>query len=199
MPPPQRTGRGGIRPSISLAMLPPRSVVRDSNDGKLNDRIGVIALSSGDLFRRASGRFATGVAVLTTRAEDGAPHGITVNSVTSISLDPPLVMVAIAHDCTFLNHFETSGFFAVNVLREEQVDLSIRFAQLPEGRFTGVAWRPGLTGSPVIENVLALLDCKTVQVLDVGDHRALIGEVVEVEIGEGRPLVFFGSEYTRLQ
>ena len=107
-------------------------------------------------------------------------------------------MVAIAHECPFLNHFETSGFYAVNILREEQVDLSIRFAELPEGRFTGVPWRAGATGSPLVEGVLGMLECRTVQALDVGDHRVLIGEVVEVGIGEGRPLVFFWSEYTRL-
>ena len=149
-------------------------------------------------FRRACGLFATGVAVLTTRAPEGAPHGITINSFSSLSLDPPLVMVAIDHECTFLNVFETSGFYAVNILREDQVDLSVRFAELPEGRFTGVDWHPGVTGSPLIEGVLGVLDCRTVEVLDAGDHRVLIGEAVEVGIGEGRPLVFFGSEYTRL-
>jgi len=165
---------------------------------KPHDRIRVIALSSADDFRRACGLFATGVAVLTTRAADGVPHGITVNSFASLSLFPPLVMVAIDRDCTFLKVFETSGFYAVNILRENQVDLSIRFAQLPEGRFTGVAWSEGSTGSPVIEGVLGVIDCKTSQVIDAGDHRVLIGEVVEVGIGEGRPLVFFGSGYTRL-
>jgi flavin reductase (DIM6/NTAB) family NADH-FMN oxidoreductase RutF len=165
---------------------------------KLNDRIGVIALSSPDLFRRACSLFPTGIAVLTTRAAGGAPHGITINSFSSISLTPPLVMVAIAHDCTFLNHFETSGFFAVNFLRESEVDLSVRFAQLPEGRFTGVNWTAGVTGAPLIDGVLGILECRTVQRLDVGDHRVLIGDVVEVGIGEGRPLVFFESEYTKL-
>ena len=166
---------------------------------KLNDRIGFIALSSADLFRQACGRFATGVAVLTTRAADGTPHGLTINSFSSISLNPPLVMVAVAHECTALEHFGSSGFYAVNILREDQVDLSIRFAELPEGRFSGVPWREGLTGAPVLEGVLGVLECRTVQSVDVGDHRVLIGEVVDVGIGEGRPLVFFGSEYTKLE
>lgn len=152
-----------------------------------------------DLFRRACGLFATGVAVLTTRAPEGAPHGITINSFSSLSLTPPLVMVAIDRDCTFLNVFEASGSYAVNILREEQLDLSIRFAQLPEGRFTGVSWSPGITGSPLIDGVLGSLDCRTLEVIDAGDHRVLIGEVVEVGIAEGRPLVFFGSEYASLK
>jgi flavin reductase (DIM6/NTAB) family NADH-FMN oxidoreductase RutF len=107
-------------------------------------------------------------------------------------------MVALELDCAFLKVFETSGHYAVNILREEQVDLSIRFAELPEGRFTGVPWTASATGSPLIEGVLGVIDCRTTQVLDAGDHRVLVGEVVEVGIGEGRPLVFFGSEYTRL-
>jgi flavin reductase (DIM6/NTAB) family NADH-FMN oxidoreductase RutF len=152
-------------------------------------------LSSAPLFshefRRACGAFATGVAVLTTRASDGAPHGITVNSFCSLSLEPPLVMIAIALDCTFLNHFESCLFFAVNILREDQRDLSIRFAELPEGRFTGVDWHDTVSGSPWLDGALALLDCKTVQILDAGDHRMLIGEVLEVSVSEGRPLIFY--------
>jgi flavin reductase (DIM6/NTAB) family NADH-FMN oxidoreductase RutF len=149
-------------------------------------------------FRRACGLFATGVAVLTTRASDGTPHGITINSFCSLSLVPPLAMAAIARDCTFLNHFETSGFFAVNILRENQLDLSIRFAQLPEGRFTAVGWTAAGTGSPVIDGVLGVIDCTTIDVLDAGDHRVLIGRVLDVRIDEGRPLIFFEGQYTRL-
>jgi len=136
--------------------------------------------------------------VVTTLAPDGAPHGLTMNSFCSLSLDPPLVMVAIARDCVFLSFFESSGHFAVNILTEAQRDLSTRFAQLPEGRFNGVGWKNGLAGSPVVDGALAVIECKTVQVLDAGDHRVLIGEAVAVEGGEGRPLVFWGSEYAGL-
>jgi flavin reductase (DIM6/NTAB) family NADH-FMN oxidoreductase RutF len=149
-------------------------------------------------FRRACGLFCTGVAVLSTRADDGSPHGLTINSFSSLSLDPPLVIVAVDRDCTSFDHFDAGRFYAVNILREQQLDLSVRFAQLPEGRFTGVAWSEGATGSPVIEDVLGVIECRTIQAIPVGDHRALIGEVVSVEIGEGRPLLFFNSEYNQL-
>jgi flavin reductase (DIM6/NTAB) family NADH-FMN oxidoreductase RutF len=154
---------------------------------------------SNDLFRRACGLFTTGIAVVTTRAADGNPHGLTVNSFSSLSLAPPLVMVAIDRSCAVLRCLEASGYYAVNILREEQRNLSIRFAQLPEGRFTGVEWKAGETGSPILDGVLAVLECRTVQVVDTGDHRVLVGEVVSIAIGEGRPLVFFASEYTRLE
>jgi flavin-dependent trigonelline monooxygenase, reductase component len=150
-------------------------------------------------FRRACGLFATGVAVLTTRAADGTPHGITVNSFTSLSLVPPLVMVAIARDCTFLEPFESSGFFAVNILREEQLDLAIRFAQLPEGRFTGLCWTPAGTGSPILDKVLGVIDCTTTEIIDAGDHRVLIGRVIDFGVGEGRPLIFFQGGFTGIE
>ena len=108
-------------------------------------------------------------------------------------------MVSVAHDCTALDHFGSSGFYAVNILREDQVDLSVRFAELPEGRFTDVAWREGLTGAPVLDGVLAVLECRTVQSVDLGDHRVFIGEVIDVMISEGRPLVFFAGGYIRLE
>jgi flavin reductase (DIM6/NTAB) family NADH-FMN oxidoreductase RutF len=152
-----------------------------------------------DLFRRACGLFATGVAVVTTRAADGMPHGLTINSFSSLSLTPPLAMVAIDRDCAVLSWFESNGHYAVNILRETQLNLSIRFAQLPEGRFTGIEWREGQTGSPILDGVLAVLDCRIMQVVDTGDHRVLVGEVVDVTIGEGQPLLFFASNYARLK
>jgi len=152
-----------------------------------------------DVFRRACGLFATGVAVLTTRATDGTPHGLTINSFCSLSLDPPLVMVAIDRICSFLRTFESTGYYAVHILREEQRDLSVRFAELPEGRFTGVPWQAGVVGAPVIAGVLGVIECRTIQIIDAGDHRMLIGQVVEVGIGEGRPLVFFRSGYTGIE
>ena len=143
--------------------------------------------------------FPTGVAVVSTLAPDGAPHGLTINSFCSLSLDPPLVMVSIDRACVFLAYFESSGHFAVNILSEHQRDLSDRFAQIPEGRFSGVEWRSARTGSPLIDGSLAVIECETRQVLDAGDHRVLIGEAVAAEFGEGRPLVFFASAYARLR
>jgi flavin reductase (DIM6/NTAB) family NADH-FMN oxidoreductase RutF len=150
------------------------------------------------VFRRACSLFATGVAVLGTTDTDGAPQGLTINAFSSLSLDPQLVMVAVDQACTSIGTFETSGHYAVNILREEQRELSIRFAELEEGRFAGVPWKPGVLGSPVIEGVLGVIECRTVQVVCAGDHQVLIGQVVVVWIGEGRPLIFYKGAYTRL-
>jgi flavin reductase (DIM6/NTAB) family NADH-FMN oxidoreductase RutF len=152
----------------------------------------------GNEFRRACARFATGVCVLTTCTPDGRPHGLTVNSFTSLSLDPPLVMAAIARVSAYLAAFESSGFFAVNILTEEQRDLSMRFARREEGRFKGAPWSAGVTGSPVFEETLGVIECRTVQWLEAGDHRVLVGQAVAAVVRQGRPLLYFGSGYASL-
>jgi flavin reductase (DIM6/NTAB) family NADH-FMN oxidoreductase RutF len=153
---------------------------------------------NGEDFRRACARFATGVCVLTTCTPDGHPHGLTVNSFTSLSLDPPLVMAAIARVSAYLAAFESSGFFAVNILTEEQRPLSIRFARREEGRFDGAPWNAGVTGSPVFEGTLGVIECRTVQWLDAGDHRVMVGQAVAAVVRHGRPLLYFESGYASL-
>jgi flavin reductase (DIM6/NTAB) family NADH-FMN oxidoreductase RutF len=157
------------------------------------------AVVSPELFRRACALFPTGVAVLSTRATDGTPHGLTVNAFCSLSLTPPLVLVAVDRVCSLLETFEKSGHFALNFLSQSQRDLSIRFSEIPEGRFTGVSWSPGADGAPLIDGVIGSIECRTTRIIDAGDHRALIGEVVAASVGEGDPLVFFRSMYTMIQ
>ncbi|MGA3186951.1 MAG: flavin reductase family protein [Bryobacteraceae bacterium] len=154
------------------------------------------AAVSPDLFRRACALFPTGVAVLSTRASDGTPHGLTVNAFCSLSLTPPLVFVAVDRVCSLLETFEKSGHFAINFLASNQRHLSVRFSELPEGRFSGVSWIPGVEGAPLLDGTLGSIECRTTQIINAGDHRALIGEVIAATIGEGDPLVFFRSAYT---
>lgn len=150
------------------------------------------------LFRRACALFPTGVAVLTTRAADGAPHGLTINAFCSLSLVPPLVLVAIDRASGTLEIFENASHFAINFLASRQRDLSIRFSEVPEGRFAGVAFSPGADGSPILDGALGWMECRTERIIDAGDHRALIGEVVGAGVTEGDPLVYFRSGYTQL-
>jgi flavin reductase (DIM6/NTAB) family NADH-FMN oxidoreductase RutF len=157
------------------------------------------AAVSPELFRRACALFPTGVAVLTTRAPDGTPHGLTVNAFCSLSLNPPLVLVAIDRICSILETFEKSGHFAINFLTVEQRNLSIRFSEVPEGRFSGVRWSAGAEGVPLIEGTLGSIECRTKDMIDTGDHRALIGEVLAASIAKGDPLVFFRGAYANLK
>jgi flavin reductase (DIM6/NTAB) family NADH-FMN oxidoreductase RutF len=156
------------------------------------------AAVSPELFRRACALFPTGVAVVTTRAADGTAHGLTVNAFCSLSLDPPLILVAIDRACSLLDTFQKAERFAINFLSVDQQDLSVRFSQLPEGRFAGVSWTPGVAGAPLIEGTIGSIECRTTNIIDAGDHRALIGEVVVASIGQGDPLVFFRSNYAAI-
>ncbi len=154
---------------------------------------------SGDEFRRACARFATGVCVLATRTPDGMPHGLTVNSFSSLSLDPPLVMAAIAHSSNQLAAFDIAEYFAVNILSEEQRDLSHHFSQRQHGRFDGIAWLPGKSGAPLFEATLGVIECRTVHRFDAGDHRVIVGQAVAANVYEGRPLLYFQSAYAALR
>ncbi len=138
------------------------------------------------------------MAITTVLDSEGAPHGMTVNSFTSVSLEPPLVLVCIDHKARIRDHFLTSEFFAINILRESQEDLSSRFARPGEDRFGRVEWYAGETGMPLLPDALATLECAVFQRAEAGDHTILIGEVVSATRHEGRPLIYFSSGYRGL-
>jgi len=150
-------------------------------------------------FLRACAQFSTGVAIATVLDAAGAPHGMTINSFTSVSLEPPLVLICIDHKARILDHFLVSNYFAINILRDTQQDLSERFARPGEDRFGVVEWYPGETRMPLIPDALATLECSVFQRTPAGDHTVLIGEVVSAVRHEGQPLVYFSSSYQALE
>ena len=149
-------------------------------------------------FRHTCARFPTGVTILTVLDSQGAPHGMTASSFTSVSLEPPLVLVCVDHRATVMPHLRRSDHFAINILSEDQHELSARFARKGEGRFTGIAWNPGCQGVPLIPGALAWFACGKHRLVDAGDHAILIGEVLDAAHREGRPLIYFSSGYHRL-
>ena len=149
-------------------------------------------------FRHACGRFATGVAVASVIDEHGAAHGLTVSSFTSLSLNPPLVLICIGHDVTVIHAFRRASHFGINILREEDRALSQRFATKGLDKFDGVARRAGQTGVPLIACALATLECELHQRITSGDHDILVGRVVAVHVEEGEPLVHFAGRYRKL-
>ncbi len=137
----------------------------------------------------------TGVTIVTTLDGDGKPCGFTANSFTSVSLEPPLVLVNIAraaHGCAV---FTAARGFAVNILAGNQRELSNLFARAGEDKFAGVDWRPGPAGSPVIDGVVAWFDCRLFQQVDAGDHVILIGEVEHYQYNTHSPLGFCRGTY----
>lgn len=149
--------------------------------------------------RRVMGHFVTGVAVVATRVLGrDEPCGLTVNSLASVSLDPPLVLMCVdrqadSHDCIL-----KAGCFSINVLAADQEDLSRRFASWDlDEKFQGVAYRTGETGAPILEESLAWLDCRVWASYPGGDHTIFVGEVVAADAVDGVPLVFYRGGYGR--
>ncbi|MEI9416122.1 alpha/beta fold hydrolase [Mesorhizobium sp. Cs1321R2N1] len=149
---------------------------------------------SGD-FRRALGSFLTGVTIVTTIGPEGEPRGFTANSFTSVSLDPPLVLVCIAHKALGHPVFATSKSFAINILNEDQKAASGIFASKAADKFASVAWRPGQTGSPLLDGSVASFDCDMERLVDAGDHSILIGRVRDFEHNSSQPLGYCRGAY----
>jgi flavin reductase len=155
---------------------------------------------TGTDFRAALGSFATGVTVITTRGEGGHGYGMTANAFSSVSLDPPLVLVCAKSVSEGSEHLETNGCFAVNILGAEQEPLSRYFSSKdrPRGQdaFRDVSHSTGPSGSPLLDGVAAYLDCNLHETHTAGDHKIFIGEVLALEVNpEVTPLLFHGGGY----
>ncbi|MER8956829.1 alpha/beta fold hydrolase [Mesorhizobium sp. M0833] len=146
-------------------------------------------------FRRALGSFLTGVTIVTTIDETGDPRGFTANSFTSVSLEPPLVLVCIAKKALGHQAFSTSRGFAINILAEAQKAASGIFASKAADKFASVAWQPGQTGNPLIEGSVAVFDCAMEQLVDAGDHSILIGRVHDFRHNGAQPLGYCRGAY----
>ncbi|MBT2325235.1 flavin reductase [Variovorax paradoxus] len=152
------------------------------------------------LFRQLLGCFPTGVAVITTRTPDGQPAGLTCNSFSSVSLEPPLVLFSLRKASRLLDTFEQAEGFAINILSERQDALSGRFASSKiDDKFEGVAWRPGLLGMPLVDDCLASFECSVFARHEAGDHLVFIGEVKNmIAGGADQALVFYKGAYMML-
>ena len=143
-------------------------------------------------FRRVLGHFASGVTVVTA-VVDGRPAGMTIQSFTSVSLDPPLVGFLPGRDSSSWLAMKGSGSFCVNILRSAQKDLCMTMASKADDKFDGIAWEPGPTGSPVFPGSIGWIDCTVEAIHEAGDHDIVVGRVVQLEAAEDAadPLLFF--------
>jgi len=150
--------------------------------------------------RQALGRFATGVVVVTGRdPQDGTPVGMTMNSFTSLSLDPPLVLFCIAKSAYSLPAWQRLSHYAVNVLERGQEEISGRFARALARKWDGVRYRPGVFGAPLIEGALAAFECEAHDCREGGDHLIFIGRVLRFEwAAAGEPLLYYCGAYAGL-
>ena len=148
-------------------------------------------------FRNLLGRFATGVTVVTAQAEDGTPQGMTVSAFSSLSLDPPLVLMCIDKTATMFGMLTTCERFTVNILSEHQEEIARRFAAAETPKFEGVGYAL-IEGDPVLDDVLAHAQCERVNSIEAGDHTIVIGEVRSASVSEGTPLLYFRGGYSSL-
>lgn len=155
--------------------------------------------SDARTLRDAMGCFATGITIITSRDAEGKPIGLTANSFTSLSLDPPLLLVCVANSAGSAPVLREAEHFAVNLLQIGQQPASNRFAGRGEDRFAATPWTPGETGMPLLDGALGSFECKRHAVHEGGDHFILVGEVVRAQFEPRRdPLLYFRGKYRRL-
>ena len=149
--------------------------------------------------RDALGCFATGVTVITCLQGDGTPAGLTVNSFTSVSLEPPLLLVCLHKMAASAPALTAAEYFAINVLQTGQQPASIRFSTRAEDRFGSTPWACGEAGAPILEESLCVFECERYAVYDGGDHDILVGKVVKASFDAALdPLLYFRGRYRRL-
>ncbi len=150
-----------------------------------------------DDFKQAMRRFVSGVTVVTTAA-DGVKTGITVSAFSSLSLDPPLVLICIDKNAAAHDVIQRAGKFAVNILGADQESVSNRFASREEDKFGGVTWHEGTSGLPVLDGSLANVECELHESLTGGDHTIFVGRVVATNVADGGPLLYGLGGYQRV-
>src|ERR1700742_4465896 len=153
---------------------------------------------SKDEFRSVMSRFASGVTVVTSKGEDDKPNGLTVSAFASLSLEPPLVLICIDKRASIHALLTAGRHFAVNVLNEDQEILSRHFASRDVERFSGIGYTDGVTGVPLLNDVLAAIECRIVDTYPGGDHTIVVGEVEHGGVKDGKPLAYFRGGYAQL-
>ena len=152
-------------------------------------------MSDSKDFRRCLGKFATGVTVVTCCDSEGRPCGITANSFSSVSLDPPLLLWNIAKVSNSLQAYLDAEHFVINVLTSDQQTLSSHFARSDHTLFDNVDFDLSDDGAPLLPDTLATFECRTHQIHDCGDHYIIVGEVTRYRADDGDPLLFFSGSY----
>jgi flavin reductase (DIM6/NTAB) family NADH-FMN oxidoreductase RutF len=151
-------------------------------------------------FRNAIGCFATGITVITTIDRDGHPVGLTANSFTSLSLDPPMVLFCLDRKVASFDSFQKDSSFNVNILGADQEDISNRFAKSGSEKWNGFEFDPGHNSCPLLPGSIASFECRTVELFVGGDHVIVTGEVTSMVAAEGDPdpILYYRGRYMRL-
>jgi 4-nitrophenol 2-monooxygenase / 4-nitrocatechol 4-monooxygenase, reductase component len=191
-----------VQPEAPMMQLEPEQRVRAAEEGTARTAsapAGTDPAVDAAVFRRVIGNFMSGVVVITTD-HDGVRHGMTVSAVSSLSLDPPMLLVCLNSGSGTQEAVRRSGRFAVNILAEDQGHLAERFARSGgTDKFTGVDSRPGRTGVPLLPGTLAVIECRVAEVVSGGTHRVFLADVVHAETTEGSPLAYFRGRFGKFE
>jgi flavin reductase (DIM6/NTAB) family NADH-FMN oxidoreductase RutF len=152
-----------------------------------------------DEFRSVLGRFPSGVTVVTTKARDGADHGMTVSAFASVSLDPPLVLICIEKNASAYAALTEARGFVVNILSANQEQLARRFAIVDIDRFEGIGYTRSQNGFAILDDVLGVIECNVSAKHDAGDHTIIVGEVEATRAESGSPLLYYRGGYAQLE
>ncbi|CAG7855853.1 flavin reductase [biofilm metagenome] len=153
-----------------------------------------------DAFKQALQLWASGVAVVTSKSDEFGVRGMTVTAFSSVSADPPLILVCLNQSADTGENIDQNQRFAVNILNNKQQDVSNNFSggSSQEDRFTNASWHVGVTGVPILDDSIMSLECKVVEKVRAGSHWVIIGEVEEAACRQGEPLLYFRSAYRKL-
>jgi flavin reductase (DIM6/NTAB) family NADH-FMN oxidoreductase RutF len=181
----------------SERILPPsrQILTRIERADPVSQHMRIHKINDPKHLRQALGRFATGVTIVTTRGPNGKLEGLTANSFSAVSLDPPLVLWSLQKKAPSLESFRSSGSFAVNVLGAHQHDHCRRFATPSADKFLDVAYRDGFGGCPVLDDSIATFECSTQSVVEGGDHLIFLGRVESAVYRDGEPLIFSAGSF----
>ena len=147
--------------------------------------------------REVMGSYPTGVTIVAAREDGGLPFGLTINSFTSVSLDPPLVLICIGRASRCHDRLVSGSHFAVNVLAEDQSVIASKFASDPsDGRFDSVEWSEGPSGAPLLEHAVAALECSIQEIFSGGDHSIILGRVTHATVSDRPALVFHRGRFS---
>lgn len=152
-------------------------------------------------FKQALQQWASGVAVVTSKSEQNGIRGMTVTAFSSVSAQPPLILVCLNQSADTAENIDQNQRFAVNILSKQQQDVSNNFSggSSQEDRFAKTNWHEGVTGVPILDDSIMVLECKLVEKVRAGSHWILIGEVEATVCQSGEPLLYFRGNYRKLE
>ena len=148
--------------------------------------------------RKVFSQFATGVAIVTTCGDEGAPVGLTINSFSSLSLEPPQIMWSLSRSAPSIGAFKRHSSFAVNIMGSKSKDIVLNFARPSNNKFKFIKWHNGLERVPLLDEATAYIECETIEIINGGDHEVFVGRVKNFKYTASRPIIFHSGQFHEL-